>query len=1412
MLNSKQNTLTHETYDNDYLCRLYKRGLKVRVALDRDNFELLSAAYSPLRIIPGVQQPPSGSHQLAAAHQSIAEETLHRFLTHHDEYIEIGPNAASFSKHAVGKTNPHGCTLRSARDQARHARAAMSNELRGFRPTASQNLAVQAGGMTLRALHRDTQHLASGIPTETFCLNGWQNCDAQAQIAVSNHSLYDITFLDLAVGMRNHNTCYIKAFIHFPTEILDVDEWVSAEKGYRFKHDRKTGKVSFSWLSDTAFGYTHDYNTWIPYLTKGGFSTPFGFNVVIEKTAWHGSQFELSISRVTAGGVFNYTIPNSLSDLIKVPNFRILASNSFCKRRFDPSDITNYIITDGAKVRKLLDFVNARAEKGFNLDVVKAYARTLVSEIRLAGQIAEQRWHCTTAQFSDLCVSLYILSIYQRRLDSHIIHKALEHMDQIGESSFWSDICSKLKQLFRIDFTHIHREDKIAAQTTRNVFHQTSLSFFEDYSRVDTLRDCGFDLEVFFGYNTETLPELEPTASEIIADRENTLPPTEPLAASTPDWALSFKIPANVLPGVGPVYLAEDQHQTLIRECRQGSDNTEYAKPLRSVLTTAAQELAKPEFTPDRLYLENIYALTGVPGGAKTGRVICDIIPNSLPSGPVLILCPTGALADKYRAEVKAPSMACTIHAGLRQLNKQKNWSLVIIEEAFTLPIAYINYIAKRFKTLIVGDPKQIQHVDFSGLWAGCTMLEALLPGISRHHINSTKRCPQDVVLLPIVKAAYPGISSESKVNASIQWVHKQYTNPNAVNVCFTQLQKEQLTHFGRVNAFTVHECQGQTFPSVILHYSGTAAEERLISKSPNHLIVGLTRHTNHLYIRDSDNNGLQTFINDKAPLNILADASNIDLAALDAPAQKKEVVLEQTAPDAVPYSFARSEAGTVELVLQKYFPAEAPRENISTTSTRLELGGDAKGSIRLGELGAEEQFESKPHKVYRFKAPQRVMVTRNHQKHMLLRTNLERLTHSTKNMPDQACQNLADQLFAKVEAEFDWKVPENFHHRCFLEAVEKMQARGHNMDDLKDVNSWHDRYVNLAKSFLKAQQKPCLGKDPHSANKAGQGISAWDKTLNILMAPWTRLLEQVLVNQSNGRVKILSQKSDLEVMSIIEKDTTEGERFVDNDWEQFDRNQNNLTREILKRALIKIGIPDFLLEAFMDQLRNRRICCEVLSLIVNDKKDSGAPHTLIDNCLFNLAICLDLMVDFLYLYIKGDDSFARGPKVRFDHERMSKYLKNCGYKFKPNQHTSGSFVSFLVNQQGVALDLPRMCAKVTSRAYTNVEDFLNYQEAVSAQLKNVDMQAGANMCKVNALFYDNTTRSEAKFDALLSFLIRFGRKEISFNELSSCEAIFYKTDAPANLYHTQKKINVKKSLGQKITSVATKSLSTLFD
>nr|QUF61502.1 nonstructural polyprotein [Eastern mosquitofish bastrovirus] len=789
MLNSKVNQNTRESYDNNYLCRLYKNGYKIRMALTRPSYETLSQMYDPIPIIPGSMPPPSGMHEIAAAHQSIAELKLAQYIKNHESFIEIGANAASFSKIATGKTNPHSCTLRSARDQGRHLKAACSNYIRGFRPNAEQLVGIQAGGVTHRQLFHDTQLLASGVPTETFCLNGWQNCDHQSQIAISNHSLYDISFKELAIGMNNHNTNLIRAFIHFPTEILDVDEWTSYEKGYHFKRDHKAGVVKFAWIGDSAFGYVHRYDDWIPYLTHGGFSTPFGFDVIIEKTAWHGSQFELTITKATAGGIFYSRIPSSLSDIVKVPNFRVLTANGLCKRRFNADDTNNYILTDGMKFRKLLDFINARAEKGFNLDTVKGYARTLVSEIKLGNMVIENRWHCTNTQFTDLCVSAFLLSAYQRKLDSYVINTAIEHMSKIHKRTLMEEVLVTVKEHLQEYFPHFHREDNVAAENTSNLFHRAAVCFFREHDSYVEFRELPHDLNVFFDYNIEEIPKIQPTANEIKSMVSNLKDGAD---EKTPEWALPFGIPSNTTLNPSNDYISEAQHDRLVQECRDGASKTDITA-LKTVLDIAANELIKKK--PERLYLENMYALTGVPGGAKTGLVIDKIIPTSIVDGPVLIMCPTRALADKYQSGLTAPSLACTIHTALRHLKKQK-WSLFIIDEAFTLPVAYINYIAMHGPTLIVGDENQIEHVDFSKLWSGTTMLKEFIQFIPRHHITETKRLPQDIITLPFIRKTYPGITSTSKQNASLEYVHKSYQNPQAVNICFTQAVKEHLKNF----------------------------------------------------------------------------------------------------------------------------------------------------------------------------------------------------------------------------------------------------------------------------------------------------------------------------------------------------------------------------------------------------------------------------------------------------------------------------------------------------------------------------------------------------------------------------------------------------------------------------------------
>jgi len=1344
-------------------------------------------------------------------------------------FIEIGPSASKFAQRALGKKSAHGCTLRSARDQQRHFVSAASVYLRGLAPNKYQSRGIAVGGLTLEQLHADVQMLASCVPTESFCLSGWENCNSTAPHAIANHSLYDISLDKLAEGMRNHSTRVLRAYMHFPVEALVVEAWESAEKGYAFDTIVKDGRkhLRFRWIGDPAFAYVHDREHWLAYLLKGGFETPFGFNLMIEKSRCWGSQFELSITRVTAGGNMFYQIPNVFQSIIFVPNYRVMAKDGFCKRAYkNPANNTEYFIpVDCKKFKKLYEFCTARVEKAFTLETARAYARTLTGEMRIAGEVREYAWNVDQQTLDDIVLAVFILITYRRRLNRSIVDDALEHMDKIGETD---GILKRIALWIREGLgyceaggaLHNHAKKRgviVAGEATRNLFHKVQLRFQEDVLVDQTIKDHLADEAVYFPfeYDVERPAETEETAEDIKAAAEfQRMMAEKDGEKPAPSWACDFQLKVDMPTAVGAEYNAQDQHQILVTELEQAIDRVKVNKDLRGLHITLCDGLASlKKKTPEKLYIENMMALTGVPGGAKTGRVRNEIIPKALLQGPVLVLCPTRALADDYGKDLPPESIAKTVHTGLRELQKRSNWSLVIIDEAFTMPMGYINFVASYGPTLLVGDPQQITHVDFSdsGLWNGTTKLSQYLEYIPRQNIRVTKRCPQDVTLLPIIRKYYPGISSSSDKQTSINYVHDGFDQPTAQLVCFTQEQKNQMQLVMKRNALTVHECQGKTFSSVVLHYAGTPGERKLISDSPNHVIVGLTRHTNMLYIRDcsAEPKDLVTAINDNSPLDLIADQSNIEIQAMEAVDLLPKVHLEETVEASTPYVFCKADHIAAEAVLSKIFPAAPQREQISAEVVEFTLGGDAKGVLKPQLLGEDEQSETKVHKVHVFDCPQRVKITKHHNDSMLVRSALERLTKSTKNMSPMVCKKLGKQLYKAVEEQFDWELPENAHHQTFLEALEKMQSRGQGMDSLVGSVDWKDRYVDLVKMFLKDQQKPTLGCDPLEKDKAGQGISAWQKDLNLLMSPWTRLLEQVLTKQSKGKVKVMSGMSDMEVMAVMEADATPGERYIDNDWTQFDSSQNNLGREILRRCLARIGCPEILLSLFLEQLKERRVCFPALSLTVHDKKDSGAPHTLIDNCLFNLAICLDIMEGFNFLYIKGDDSLARGISVSFVKEKMQYYITNCGYQFKPA--SSGSFVSFLVTEKGVAYDLPRLAAKVTSRCYVNEEDYVKYQIAVGGTLKPLDIDAAIHTCKLNALYYFGDTRCEADFDVLMSFLLRFSRGEIPFSGLIQKERLQLRYSGPAvPSFKMNVQMKPSLSLATKVKTTAFRALASL--
>jgi putative hemolysin len=1414
---STNNKALLEAQDTKYLTKLLASAYKLEFAPDPFTMDALHQMYAPMRIEPGTGMPTD--HPLAAAHQRIAQIEAYKYAKQHQPIIEIGPNAVNFMTIAQNNPQVHGCTMLSTRDQQRHTNAANSVKVRGCR---DRNYTISVG------------RLARGIPDMKFCTRGWQNCKFQANHAIAVHSLYDVSLHELAAGMYNHNCLNIEAWMHFPMEALETDEWSNYQNAYHFQVVQRNGKktINFSFLGDASFGYQHEYDTWMNYLKIGGIDTPYGFSLLIEKQYHKGSQWKLRISRVNIAGSFYYRIPTAFKTVCKVPDFHVMAKSAFTKHQ-----PIVYINTDTKKIKKMLEFLSSRDGKGFTLETAKAYGRTLITEIRFDKRVVEYEWDISVKDFNKVCMAVFILATLEKRRETKILQLATKRMNDLDKDQAWydrlvekvGDTLSYCFDLFEREFNSLfeyapsppergHGTKKREATAllhgdTKNIFARATIEFYQELQVENRVSDYS---ENILDFKIHPIPsEPEPyTAEELDKVNDNRMKEAMELQASAPpldgepnatihlqDWTSEFgmnaKYPKMSDEQIQKEYESEDQHQTLITELDiqiakcDADDSTDIdgqtANRLKDVLNDARKHFALNK--PTKLHVENMALLQGGPGCGKTKLIVDDYVPSLLankPTAKVLILTPTNALMKEYEAKMVAFStnVRCmTIHKGIAFL-EQIQPELVVIDEAFLLPLAFINHIASKHRVLLLGDPCQINHVDFLGQWGSATKLREVTHLMPTVVLSKSHRCPKDVLQINLIKTAYPGFFTKSHVTNSIEHMGPKFKNENAQVLCFTNDQAQRCQSNGET-ATTVHRAQGKTYTNVVMHYGGTIEEEKLLRSSPEHLVVALTRHTNKLYIRDlstigtGPSPGLTTYLNKDFPLTKFSETANLEPTTKDqfevkkheerriAEKYEKTIPLEQDAE----YPQCSATEKAVESILHSIYPVAPMLEFQSVITTELSPGEDAKGKLRLSELSKDKEYETKKHTVHKFIAGQRVKITRTNDQLMSLKSMLGRLTKKTINLPESQAKTEASRMFKEVEQHFNWEITDEDRNNCFMDAVERFQERGHDMTKLKDVTTWTERNVNLVKNHLKAQQKPYTDSDPLMKEKAGQGISAWDKTLNFEMCAYTRLLELVLVKRGTGKIKVMTGKSDTDIMIDLEQDNEPDDLFVENDWSEFDSSQNNLTRFILRKALLKLNIPKALLTNFMAMLTERRICDSFLTIMVNDKKDSGAPHTLIDNCLFNMAVCACIIKDYRVLYIKGDDSCARGKNVHFDQAEMLR-LGGYGYKFKAFENPSGSFVSFIINNNGVAFDLPRICAKVLTRNYINKEDFDNYRDAIGVSLRHVRRDAGLNMVVVNALHYRKSTQ---QMDTLLSFLKKFATGEVPFSRtvaMESCQRI----------------------------------------
>jgi hypothetical protein len=730
------------------------------------------------------------------------------------------------------------------------------------------------------------------------------------------------------------------------------------------------------------------------------------------------------------------------------------------------------------------------------------------------------------------------------------------------------------------------------------------------------------------------------------------------------------------------------------------------------------------------------YTLFGVPGCGKT-RAIKEVL-KTCADLQYLVITPTRNLQSQY---VQCGIHAMTFHKGMTELVMRKKvdrYRVVIIDEAPLLPLSYWAIAQMHCEFLMVaGDPKQITHVDFSDnhMYSGYSKID---PDRCTYSMNTTKRCPQDITVA-LARTGYRGITTTSKVQSSIK--HVTYMQAAALYsnlqwLTFTQKAKARIAKVStRCN--TVHEIQGQTYERCVLYVTrdATVLYDRL-----EHVRVAISRHTEELIVVDEQ----------KLLVRHLGFEGTAAQAALDRAGvvsidiinhQVEDCATVDTPADSVPNPGDRRDApAAIEDVLANFVvPASRQGDAIDAIERRgnIKMGDRSQVKVMVDRL--TEETKAAPGRrlrgtniygrYYTVKSPMQTV-----------RTALIRYGKDTKHLePDlkAKCARMLKQGFKKFVNmdKFEYSYDRVQYHAA--EALKAAIAR-RKLDFDKDfLAEYYGRFQSMFEIAFhqKNQSKLDFELNALSKDKAGQGISAWCKALNIYVAAYVRTIHEEVERRCKAHVVVANGEPEsvysdayklaLQSCDIPFKDLD----FVANDFTEFDSSQNAASIAFDCSLMELGGAPPFVVEIYSAQRSHWTLTTpRVMKLAGELKKHSGEPGTLTFNTTYNMAV-MGQLVDFdklVFAGFKGDDSVivCKGARKSTIYEE---FLKEMGLKVKFDIPKVAEFIGYVLTDRGFFPDVIRRVCKFHTQRFRSTEHLVLSAQSLSAGVAHIRNNADVN-------------------------------------------------------------------------------------
>nr|QQR34432.1 RdRp [Swiper virus] len=677
----------------------------------------------------------------------------------------------------------------------------------------------------------------------------------------------------------------------------------------------------------------------------------------------------------------------------------------------------------------------------------------------------------------------------------------------------------------------------------------------------------------------------------------------------------------------------------------------------------------------------------GVPGSGKS-RYIRQHYPDAY------IVVPTNELKKDYpNHNVDTQHVALT-----------KAHGHVVVDECYMLPLGY--YAALQVvgveRITLVGDPRQIGFIDFDRMGDMYDLTKFDLP-FQRVELTQTYRCPKDVTWLLRNNFGYNNITTNSTIGKSIRMVRgKPGAGLIGQMLVFTQVDKAQYP-----GSCTVHEFQGKTAPYVNLVVTQNA--RTLLNNSKSHLVTAITRHNAGINIYQD---GLELAEFGVREITLL-ELEQVNLFPINnlKPVSYQEQVSSET-EDKPPYGampepltlndvLDKVTYGTIEHANQVTLVCMAPEERIKLHSINIREDKKQQWHVRGADYAHHTYVNDKVTTLT-------TLITRYAK--LTFRPELDKMR--------LVINTLSERFKEAYLARPLQPVGETDEMTNLMEMLTAMHQRG--TLDKAVYDDICDPALTVVDFHLKQQSKVKTASEytlpGHLRGKAGQGISAWSKVLNLLLGTAVRSVQQSVANSLREDVVLAYNQSDIKV----------GKKFigatnychtVESDITEFDCNQGPTTVGFEMAIWQEAGVDPRLCKLYTWIRSHWQLSAyHVATLYGHDKQHSGQPATLFGNSLVTMAImslCFDGL-ETAFCAFKGDDSIVLGDDVKpnLDGEQMNQDY--VGLLLKLENDNVPQFINHFVTPTGLVPDYVRIAAKVCSKWFIQKPDHVRRTHKVT--------------------------------------------------------------------------------------------------